>query len=286
MKKAKLQQALACLACGLAVLLPSPIIHAQNIREVRATSGTLIPVHTALGFSTILEFQSKPISAVLGDQDAFHLEYLGNSITLKPIIQGAKTNLFVYSDVARFNFSIQTARSSNIDYIVHVLSKSIDAPTESKLTKKLDVPLFQTIPVNRKSNLAGFTLKIPAIKLNNEKSNPRSASLIEFELSSSKKDYSFQPASIGIKQSGSFIEIESLFLEKMELKAGEPPIHGVAAILNQEWTRSKPITFIFAIQRKDKKINRIEVTFSTFLTKTVKKEVKNGKPELFPTQSR
>jgi len=110
-------------------------IHALGgiIHEVQCSSNKLIPIHTALGFSTILEFESKPTSAVLGDQDGIKLEYVGNSITLKPLIGGSHTNLFVFTEIDRYNFTIQTRSSSLVAYIVRIKSTSDkkDRPTVS-----------------------------------------------------------------------------------------------------------------------------------------------------------
>ena len=91
MKQAKLRVAVICAAIGIILLLFARPTLAASIREIKGTTRSLIAIQTAIGFSTILEFQSKPLSAVLGDQDGFKLEYVGNSITLKPLIHGAKS---------------------------------------------------------------------------------------------------------------------------------------------------------------------------------------------------
>jgi hypothetical protein len=157
---------IACFAFISLICLPK-LIFAGTIREVQTDSSKLIPIHTALGFSTILEFQSKPTQAILGDQDGIKLEYVGNSITLKPLIGGGtKTNLFVYSDYDRYNFSVLTGSSLSVDYIVRV--KTISNKKENKETiAKIDAP-FKTILINQKRTLNGFTLKAISLKLNRD----------------------------------------------------------------------------------------------------------------------
>ena len=86
-------------------------------------------IRTSPGFSTILQFDAKPTSVVLGDQDSFKIEYVGNSLTIKPLREGVKTNLFVFTDYDRFNFRLVSGQS-NADYVVKVRRKGVIVPTE------------------------------------------------------------------------------------------------------------------------------------------------------------
>jgi hypothetical protein len=263
-----------------ALVLLSVHALASTIREVRGGTDKLIPVHTALGFSTIIEFPSKPISSVLGDQDGIKLEYVGNSITLKPLIGGSHTNLFVYTEFDRFNFSIQTGSSSIVDYILKI--KPLDEKKETApFTSKAQDP-FKIMLFNRKKTAFGFILKLLQLKINRDSNDPRAASLIEFELGSTKSTYDFQSASIGVKQNGKYLSVESLFLESTQVSPRSHPIRGVIAILNQEWNQKLPITLVFATRSNDLKSRtaRLEVTVTSHVNK--RKEVKNDKIELFP----
>ena len=91
-----------------------------QVRSVEISPNTITSIRTAPGYSTVIEFQSKPTQAVLGDQDAFHLEYIGNSITLKPVLPNAKSNLFIYTDYDRFTFFVSTVPAAQADYVVRV----------------------------------------------------------------------------------------------------------------------------------------------------------------------
>lgn len=261
---------------------------ASTIREVHGGGDKLIPVHTALGFSTILEFQTKPVSSVLGDQDGIKLEYVGNSITLKPLIGGSRTNLFVYTEFDRFNFSIQTGSSSVVDYILKI--KPMDDKKEAEVIAPNAQEPFKILHFNRRNTASGFILKLLQLKINRDSNDPRAASLIEFELGSSKATYDFQSASIGVKQSGKYLSVESLFLESTQVSPRSHPIRGVIAILNQEWNQKLPVTLVFATKPNDSKSSsknktvRLEVTVTPQMTK--RKEVKNDKIELFPKPHR
>ena len=261
---------------------------AATIREVHGGADKLIPVHTTLGFSTILEFQTKPISSVLGDQDGIKLEYVGNSITLKPLIGGSRTNLFVYTEFDRFNFSIQTGSSSVVDYILKIKPMG-DKKDAEAITPKAQDP-FKVLQFNRKKITSGFILKLLQLKINRASNDPRAASLVEFELGSTKSTYNFQSASIGIKQNGKYLSVESLFLESTQVSPRSHPIRGVIAVLNQEWNQKLPVTLVFATTTNNPKNNskdktiRLEVTVSPQTIK--RKEVKNAKMELFPQSHR
>ena len=94
----------------------------------------------------------------------------GNSITLKPLIGGTRTNLFVYSDYGRYNFSILTGSSQAVDYIVRI--RPISSKNENKeVVAKVEEP-FKTILIYQKQTLNGFVLKAISLKLNRDSDNP------------------------------------------------------------------------------------------------------------------
>ncbi len=263
-------------------------IHALGgtIHEVQGGSNRLIPIHTALGFSTILEFESKPTSAVLGDQDGIKLEYVGNSITLKPLIGGSHTNLFVFTEFDRYNFAIQTGSSSLVDYIVRI-KPTPDRKDQSSVSVTKSPEAFKTISVNRDKTSNGFILKALTLKLSRNQNDPRAASLIEFEIGSTKSKYDFSSASIGVKQNGKFLGVESLFLESTQVSPQTHPIRGVIAILNSEWNRKLPVSLVFAVLNPKTKKSplRLEVSINPVVT-AIKKGGEHGDLEkLFPTKA-
>lgn len=54
------------------------------------------PVFLREGFSSILEFEETPTQVVLGDQNLFQVERLGQSIVVKPLSRYVTTNMFIY----------------------------------------------------------------------------------------------------------------------------------------------------------------------------------------------
>lgn len=100
-------------------------------RSVNLAEGETQTVKTALGFSTILKFNSKPTAVVLGDQESFKVEYVGNSLTVKPVRRAVTTNLFVFTDYESFNFKL-IPNQQNPDYELKITRKGIQVPVGQK----------------------------------------------------------------------------------------------------------------------------------------------------------
>jgi len=77
-------------------------------------------VHTALGFTTMLTFDSRPSTVILGDQDAFKIEYAVNGLAIKPVVPHADTNLFVFTDYDRYNFKLIAGPTADADYVLKI----------------------------------------------------------------------------------------------------------------------------------------------------------------------
>lgn len=94
-----------------------------SIRTISATKSDVVTVHTAIGFSTLLEFDTRPKGVIVGDQDAFKVEYTSMGIALKPIVKNAKTNLLVTTEYGDFRFLIVSGVTSKADFVVKVQSR-------------------------------------------------------------------------------------------------------------------------------------------------------------------
>ncbi len=72
-----------CLSPNLAFAknLPSPIFS---------------PIFLKKGFSTVLQFDEAPREVVLGDQRAFFVQKLSDSLVIKPLVPNAISDMFVY----------------------------------------------------------------------------------------------------------------------------------------------------------------------------------------------
>lgn len=283
MTQTRIRVALLCISIGILSILFATRGHAASIRETHADARSLTTIHTALGFSTILEFSGKPISAVLGDQDGFKLEYVGNAITLKPLVPNANSNLFIFTDTGRYNFSLASGPSNAVDYIV-----SVKPPAESqKPGSANDKDTYSTIRPRKKSSTNGVSLSIEQIKLARDTSNPRAASLIEFRVTSKVKPYVVKASSFGIRQNGKYLDIESIYLDQLTILPGVP-VDGVIAILNEDWKRGHSIALVLAIADPPKKSKKPKTTRITVVVDpSVRTPAKKGGSqhegiELFP----
>ena len=242
----------------------------RSIRTVVTDDTNVTVIHTAVGYSTILEFESKPISAVLGDQDSFKLEYVGNSITIKPLIPRTKSNVFIFTEYARFNCQLVSGPANEVDYIVRIRPNVKAYPVEVAGAKPLAAPppeepvQFVTKAIHKSASYNGITLTVISVARERDVSKPRSVTLIDFELSSKKSPYAFQAQSIGVKQGGKFLNLESLYLDNLELAPGNLPVRGKLALLSQDFKSSSSVTLVFAVPNSNnpKAIHRIEVSTS------------------------
>jgi hypothetical protein len=247
---------------ALSVLTPC-LCSANTIRKVDADENRVAVVHTAMGFSTILEFPTKPSSAVLGDQDAFKIEYVGNSITVKPLIPGATSNLFVFTEYHRFNCTLKTGNRTEVDYIVNI----VPSETHQETTIASHDP--HEIILNHSSQFKGFELRVISILPPASRDDPRAAEVVRFELKSKDKKYAFSPASVGVKQGGQFLDLESIYLDAMELHPGKA-ITGKLVVLNQDRIAHGPLELVFAVPGGNKKEKTHLLVVSLTLNPAVK----------------
>lgn len=200
------------------------------------------PIKTAIGYSTILQFDGRPSSVVLGDQDAFKVEYVGSSVTIKPLVPGSKSNMFVFTDYDRFNFKLFTGPSQDADYIVQVKRKS-QSTTTYPATSEDNKLIVQNVIKWTTSH--GINLKISSVA--HPKTN--SALIIAFSISlnSSKKppELKIAPGEIEVSQNKQIIPIDSIYLERIDLSAGDPMSHGTLIIRTTDYRKGQPLTLSF-----------------------------------------
>jgi len=199
-------------------LFPS-ISFAGHNRKIQLSESDVHEVRTALGYSTLLEFDSRPTGAILGDQDAFKVEYLGNSISIKPLFPSSKTNLFVFTDYEKFNFRLSTGSASHVDYSVRVKRKSKKEAQGAFRIGPAKIPSvseLSEISVGRKVDQNGLTLTLLSIAV----PVSRAAYVVRFSIASGGAINAPVPLKnddITVVQSGKNIPIHNLYLERSEL---------------------------------------------------------------------
>lgn len=100
------------------VVTPNTLL-ASRVRELHANDKSMQNVFLALGRSTVLRFNEKPKTAVIGNQNYFGLEYIGNDITIQPL-GITTTNLFVYTEHQTYGLLLKVSNGSFYDDMVHV----------------------------------------------------------------------------------------------------------------------------------------------------------------------
>jgi len=110
----------------------------------------------------------------------------------------------------------------------------------------------------------GFMVKLLSLSRSANTEILRAITLIDFELSSKKHVYLFQPASLGVKQGARFVTIESIYLDALELSPHGSSVRGKIAILNRDLKRGVPLRLIFAVPsiKTKRGVFRIEVSTS------------------------
>ncbi|MBK8204914.1 MAG: TrbG/VirB9 family P-type conjugative transfer protein [Bdellovibrionales bacterium] len=107
-------------------LLTSSTAFAKNVKTISIDESEVAQVRVSPGYSTLLQFDARPVQAIVGDQDSFKVEYVGNSIAIKPLMSGVSTNLFVMTEYGKFNFRISSGRGFEPDYILRVKKNCCD----------------------------------------------------------------------------------------------------------------------------------------------------------------
>jgi hypothetical protein len=232
---------------------------AKPTRTVILDDNEVAVIHTGIGYSTILQFDTKPTSAVLGDQDAFKVEYVGNSLTVKPVLPSSRTNLFAFTDYDRFNFKLETTRGADVDYLVKVKRKrSASVPEFSGSTSEQQTTQLAKKRLRLSSKLLGITAQISEIAY----SKPDGVFVVSFALSVDSKPNAkplvFEPGDIELSQGKSPIAIENLYLESLALIPGKKT-QGKLLVRESSMDTAKPITFRFSpsIFAKGKKTPQI-----------------------------
>lgn len=189
-----------------------------RVRRVVVQGDQIVTVRTSIGIATIIQVPDRPNSVVVGDQDAFRVEYLDQAITIKPITHGAKSNLYIYTDWKRFNVELVSGNESVADYVVY-----LDNPKAKGVTPppvKQDSGIAWT---NFNNLLRSDSLQLNVKRLGRTKDG---ILLVEFDVTS-KTNEPFKPEWVWLSQNGASKPIHNLFLSSLELN----PQKGISGVL-------------------------------------------------------
>jgi hypothetical protein len=207
--------------------LNSSAVAGVKVRKVHLKRDDIAIVKTAVGIATIIQVPDRPTSVVLGDTNAFKVEYLENAITIKPLGHSSKSNLYIYTDSRRFNVSLITSLQVEADYVVYL------EPEPSKPDPTSD--RWRPYAVEKISEPLRFNIK--------RLGKSGELLLLEFTITSSESK-PISPNWIWITQHGRTVPIESLSLSGLQLTANTN-VSGLISLRKSETRLNQSLTLEF-----------------------------------------
>lgn len=192
-------------------------------------------IRTAIGISTMLEFGVRPGGAIAGDQDAFKIEYAAGGLTIKPVLPGAKSNLFVFTDYDRYSFRLVTVPQAQADYRV-LIKKKRDQSFAVESGKALRI---KSLGAKKRCREFTLTVKRAAIPISEK------MVIVDFALQTLGKPVTIQPGDFEFLSGDRTLTVSDLILSSLTLdpKAG---VLGSAVIQKSEANPGQGIILGFA----------------------------------------
>lgn len=94
-----------------------------RVRDLSISSTEMGHIYLKMGKSTVLRFADKPKNVVIGNQNYFNIEFIGNDVTIQPLGQ-VSTNLFVYGEYQTYGLILNVRGSGVYDDLVTVRRKA------------------------------------------------------------------------------------------------------------------------------------------------------------------
>ncbi len=189
------------------LLLFYSMVSSAKVRSVNVDGDQVVTVKTSIGIATIIQVPDRPNSVVVGDQDSFKVEYLDQAITIKPLVAGAKSNLYVYTDWHRYNVELISGPQGTSDYVVYL---------KRKLEKKKSVHDVYWRP--HKNFLRNGNIELHVTRLGVVNNN---LGLVEFKVSSAKAEQ-IDPGWLWLSQNGAVRPIQNLVLSALTVGPNKP----------------------------------------------------------------
>jgi hypothetical protein len=209
----------------LLVVFPLVSHASERVRHVIVSKDQIVTVRTAIGIATIVQVPDRPNSVVVGDQEAFKVEYLDQAITIKPLKFGAKSNLYVYTDWQRYNVQLATGAEATSDFVVY-LDHAVLKPDNSRS----QISWHQ---INRSVDSDGLKLEVDKVATTPDQL------LLQIEITSNHS-VKIDPAWIWIAQGSSIRPINSLVLSGVDLTP-ESKISGMIQVKRSDIKENEPI---------------------------------------------
>jgi len=215
----------------IALALYSTALASERVKKVPVQTDQIVRVNTAMGIATIIQVPDRPNSVVVGDQDAFKVEYLDLAITIKPITPHGKSNLYIYTDYRRFNVELSTGPESTADYVVYLENPEKKEKTSGNHDGSSNIT-WKRISKSFKNDSLSFDVE----RVGSTRSG---VIIVEFTLGSSK-NLEVNPAWFWVTQGGATRPIQNLFMSDVKLMPGEK-IQGSIQLLKSDLSSDMPL---------------------------------------------
>lgn len=231
-----------------------PLEASTRVRHVQVKGDQIVVVRTALGVATIIQVPDKPNSVIVGDQEAFRIEYLDQAVTIKPLHERAKSNLYIYTDWRRFNAQLVTGSEPEADYVVYFDQGDIESDPQVERT-------LQQVPA-RRTVMHGIRWFVLHRKMKSEELSfelkrlgrtPDGVLVVEFTMSTSR-EATIKPEWVWVTQNKRTRPIQGLSLSSLEVKPGAS-VHGVIQLLVRDVETRSPLS----IEIRRKGVSRLTI---------------------------
>lgn len=245
----------------IALAFFSEISFAAPSRTVQMKEGEMTPIYVSPKFSTILQFDAHPEPGLIGDQDAFKVEYMRNLVAIKPLMSRGKTNLFIFTKEGQFNFQLISSNDHH-DNIVYVKRAGNNAPEKLLTTERIvmiDDLITRRLNKVVKSKNAKLTIESVA--------TPKSKStlVIKFELERRQigKEELFKIAkeNVSIKQKTMILSIENIYLENSRPEKTIYRTKGLLLLRAEGVAPTTPLDFSLDLGKNDVLTLQIKADF-------------------------
>ena len=191
----------------LAILLLSNSVFALNkSRKIETNNDEVSEVKTALGIATKVILPENPnLPPIIGDMGAFRVESIDKGYAIKPLRNGAKTNLFISTDSRSYSVKLLIVNQDSADYIVYFVPKEIKSNNQ-----------IVWRDFNRKVKSETFSIETKRIAKSKD-----GFVILEFSLTSKTKNF-IEPEWFWLKQGKESKSIHSLIFSSREIDSDKP----------------------------------------------------------------
>jgi hypothetical protein len=187
--------------------------HAKSSRTVHLVEGEMAPIYVEPGYSTLLKFDSHPEPGLIGDQDAFKVEYMKNIVAIKPLMPRGKSNLFVFTKDGQFGFQLISSHGKH-DNVVYVGARKTSGPIGPTAAKSaIAIDDLLTKKIMKSAKLGSLNVTLESIATPTSRSTIIMKVRVEQQLAGKMKPRKLEAGAFSLMQGANNIKIENVFLE-------------------------------------------------------------------------